>query len=146
MFSGCTSLKDVRLPKNLQVLGRRAFYQCRDLEEIELPIRLRVLGKECFYGCGLRELELPEGLEEIEEGAFRKCKNLEYVYLPDSLRKIGKWVFHGCPRLKVVEINHDPDEIGEWITNKCCVIRCPKGSRMEEYARNYGIQVEYTEE
>ena len=79
----------------------------------------------------------------IGEGAFRKCRNLEYVYVPDTVRKIGKWVFHGCENLKVRESNHDPDEVGEWITNKLCTIRCPKGSRMEEDARNYGVKVEY---
>ena len=104
---------------------------------------MRELGAESFYQCGLRELELPEGLLAIGEGAFRKCRNLEYAYVPDTVRKIGKWVFHGCQNLKVLEINHDPDEIGEWITNKLCTIRCPKGSRMEEYARDCGVNVEY---
>ena len=67
------------------------------------------------------------------------------MYLPDTLKKIGKWTFHGCTRLAVLETRHDPEEIGEWITNKGCVIRCPRGSRMEAYARNYGMTVEYTD-
>ena len=142
-FSGCAALQKLQLPSKLVKIGRLTFYKCVSLEEIEFPITLRELGPESFYQCGLRELELPEGLLVLGEGAFRKCRNLEYVYVPDTVRKIGKWVFHGCENLKVLEINHDPDEVGEWITNKLCTIRCPKGSRMEEYARNYGVKVEY---
>lgn len=141
-FSGCEALEAIQLPGKVEEIGRRAFYKCIRLREIELPYTLKKIGKEGFYQCGFQELELPEGLLEIGEGAFRKCKELEYIYLPDSLRKIGKWAFHGCSRLSVLEINHDPEEIGEWITNKNCTIRCPRGSRMEAYAESYGVRVE----
>lgn len=142
-FRGCQSLSEICFPGRLKVIGSRAFYKCQNLERMELPLTLKTIEAEAFYACGLRELELPEGLLEIKEGAFRKCRSLEYVYLPDTLKKMGKWVFHGCSSLKVVEINHDLEEIGEWITNKNCTIRCPKGSRMEAYARGYGMNVEY---
>ena len=56
---------------------------------------------------------------------------------------IGKWAFHGCGRLKKLEIHHDPEEVGEWITNKNCTIVCPKGSKMEAYAKSYEVNVEY---
>ncbi len=144
-FCDCWTLKTVQFPKRLQSIGRRVFYKCGSLKDAELPLSLKVIGAEAFYGCGLEELELPEGLLEIGEGAYRKCRNLEYVYLPDTLKKIGKWTFHGCTRLAVLETRHDPEEIGEWITNKGTVIRCPQGSRMEAYARNYGMTVEYTD-
>ncbi len=144
-FSGCEALKTVQFPKRLQSIGRRAFYKCGSLSDAELPLSLKVIGAEAFYGCGLEELELPEGLLEIGEGAYRKCRKLECVYLPDTLKKIGKWAFRGCARLAVLEARHDPEEIGEWITNKGCVIRCPRGSRMEAYARDYGMTVEYTD-
>jgi hypothetical protein len=142
-FGGCSALSDVQLPKRLRSIGRRAFYKCEKLNGMELPLQLKYIGTEAFYGCNIEELELPEGLLEIGEGAFRKCRRLEYVYLPDTLRRIGKWTFHGCTRLAVLEARHDPEEIGEWITNKGCIIRCPKGSRMEAYARSYGMTVEY---
>ena len=141
VFSGCTGLERVTLPGKLRTIGRRAFYKCTGLLEIEFPLTLQVVGEESFYQCGLSELELPEGLIEIGESAFLKCRDLEYVYVPDTVRKLGRWAFHGCTNLKILEINHDPAEIGEGITNKQCTIRCPAGSKMEEYARSYGINV-----
>ena len=143
VFSGCAGLRDIRFPGKLEEIGSRTFYKCVALSRIELPLTLKRIGKESFYQCGLNELELPEGLLEIGEGALLKCKSLDYIYIPDTVQKIGKWAFHGCSRLKVLEINHDPAEIGEWITNKNCTIRCPEGSKMEAYARAYGMLVEY---
>ena len=72
-----------------------------------------------------------------------KCKKLEYVCIPSSVTTIEKWAFHGCDRLKILEIHHDPEYVGDWITNKNCTIRCYKGSSMEAYARKHEIQVEY---
>ncbi len=142
-FSGCRGLRRVALPSGVVVIGRRAFYKCESLERIKLPDGLRKIGIEAFYQCGLTSLKLPEHLEIISDSAFLKCKRLEYVKVPPSVNVIGKWAFHGCTRLQVLEIGHDPQEVGEWLTNKNCIIRCHKGSRMEAYARTYGIQVEY---
>lgn len=86
---------------------------------------------------------LPEGLEYIGDSAFLKCKKLEYVRIPSSVTTIEKWAFHGCNALKILEIHHDPEKVGEWITNKNCVIRCYQGSFMDTYAQKYEIKIEY---
>ena len=85
-------------------------------------------------------------MEYIGDSAFLKCKRLEYVCIPSSVHTIEKWAFHGCNALKVLEIRHDPKYVGEWITNKNCVIRCYQGSVMETYANGYGIQTEFIRE
>ena len=72
-------------------------------------------------------------------------KQCEAVFIRRWVQKIGKWAFHGCNNLKVLEILHDPQDVGEWLTNKNCVIRCRRGSKMETYAAQYGIQVEYAD-
>lgn len=141
-FAECRQLEELKLPVNLQEIGTMAFYKCDGLVQVKLPDTLKIIGGKAFYQCGFKSLELPEGLEEIGESAFLKCKSLEYVKIPSSVKQIGKWAFHGCSRLKVLEIMHEPEKIGEWLTNKNCTIRCPKGSRMEAYAAEYGMQTE----
>ena len=142
IFSECRRLDRVELPFGLRVIGERAFDKCESLVCIDFPDTLRKIGKGAFSRSGLKEACLPESLLTISEEAFLKCRNLEYVRIPKSVRKIGRWAFHGCSRMEVLEIYHDPQEIGEWITNKSCTIRCPRGSRMEAYARAYGMEVE----
>lgn len=142
-FAECKQMKSLVLPEALEEIGAEAFYKCEELTQVILPDTLRKIGKRGFYQCSLEELHLPEHLEYIGESAFLKCKKLEYVRVPESVRTIGKWAFHGCGCLKKLEIHHDPEEVGEWITNKNCTIVCPKGSKMEAYARSYEVNVEY---
>lgn len=144
-FSGCGLLEEANLPGSLKRIGSRAFYKCLSLSRINLPQGISSIGRETFYQCAFEKLTLPSNLEEIGESAFLKCKKLEYIAIPSTVEKIGKWAFHGCGNLKVLEIHHTPREMGEWITNKNCTIRCHKDSRMEEYAKKYGMQVEYLE-
>lgn len=167
-FSGCVNLNKIIFPRSLREIGKkafleckrlqsvefrepskckeipeRAFYKCAALERIILPKGLKSIGREGFYRCAIESIELPEELESIEESAFLKCKMLRQVRIPDSVEEIGKWAFHGCNNLEVVEFHHTPRVLGEWITNKSCVIRCPQGSRIEAYAHKYGMTVEY---
>ena len=143
VFSECKELSALIMSDSLEEIGREAFYKCGELKTLHLPEHLKRIAARAFYASGLTELELPGELSDIGEGAFLKCKALEYVRVPETVKTIGKWAFHGCSRLKVLEVPRDPEVIGEWITNKNCVIRCPKGSRMEAYANEYGMEIEY---
>ena len=135
-FANCRALFNVTLPEVMWTIGNQAFYKCESLEDIKFPEKLHRIENQAFYQCGFKSLHFPEHLEMIGESAFLKCKKLEYVFIPPSVQKIGKWAFHGCNNLKVLEILHDPQDVGEWLTNKNCVIRCRRGSKMETYAHN----------
>ena len=145
-FGGCKNLQEFTVPKHVRTIEERAFYKCESMKHILLPANLKKIETQAFYQCGFEEIELPSGLEFIGESAFLKCKRLEYIKVPESVKVIEKWAFHGCNNLQVVEIAHDPEQIGEWITNKNCKIRCHKGSRTAEYAEKYGIETEWIQE
>lgn len=145
VFYGCESLKEIKIPKSVQEIKSRAFYKCLNLEKVEFPLALRKIGSQAFYQTALKELELPDGLREIGDSAFLKCNNLESVKIPESVKRIEKWAFHGCHRLKVVEIAHEPEFIGDWIVNKSTVIRCRKDSKVEAYCKKFEFAVEYIE-
>ena len=69
-----------------------------------------------FFKCdSLEEVILPDGLKYIGDSAFLKCRQLQYIRIPESVHTIEKWAFHGCKR----------------------------GSAMEEYAKQYGMEMEY---
>ena len=82
---------------------------------------------------------------QTEEGFCKEYVDGMTVYVPESVREIGRWAFHGCSRLERIEILHDPDEIGPWIINRSCTIVCQKGSKVDEYAQEFGFTTEYAE-
>ena len=101
--------------------------------------------REAFNFCKVQQLDLPDTLEEIDKKAFFCCKELTKVVIPESVRKIGAEAFHGIAKLEVIEIRHDPEEIGENIANKPVRIRCYQGSKVDAYCQEYGYTVEYIE-
>lgn len=142
-FMECQELSMVVFPEYITEIERRAFYKCMNLTEIKIPQSVEKIGREAFYQTGIYTLALPENLSFIGESAFLKCKNLEYVRIPESVRIVEKWAFHGCSRLKVLEFSGDPAVLGEWVINKSAKIRCRKNTRVDDYCRKFGFEVEY---
>lgn len=142
-FGDCKSLTSLVLPDSITNIEDRAFYRCRSLDSVYFPEGLKRIGGQAFYSCNFTSLELPASLEVLEDSAFFKCTQLKYVRLPENVHYIGKWVFHGCNRLKVLEIRHDPEFIGDWIINRAATIRCYRNSKVDQYCQEAGFKTEY---
>ena len=142
-FAKCTALTAVTLPASVEVIGDNAFYDCKRLKQLTLPESLRSIGNNAFHHCGINTLQLPLHLETLGDSAFFHCAHLTEVIIPPSVKSIGKWAFHGCNRMKVLEIAHDPQEIGEWIANKSTTFRCRKGSVVDKYCQKNSFKTAY---
>lgn len=144
-FYECNALETILLPAGVREVGDKAFYHCKNLKTVRFPKGLKRIGREAFHFCKLEQLDLPDTLEEIDKKAFFCCKELTKVVIPESVRKIGAEAFHGIAKLEVIEIRHDPEEIGEDIVNKPVRIRCYQGSKVDAYCQEHGYTVEYIE-
>lgn len=80
-FSGCGSLREIRIPHGVREIGANAFMYCRALESVIIGRDVERIGEGAFYHCtALREVRL-EGksrLCEIGDDAFRHCDNLRH--------------------------------------------------------------------
>ena len=81
-FSGCELLgygkiNNLSLPKTLETLGEKAFYNCKNLKALDLSTtKLTLVSSYTFYGCvELAQVKLADGTE-LSLGAFGKCENL----------------------------------------------------------------------
>lgn len=100
MFSGCSCLRYVSLPRDLRKIGNYAFYGCHNLEEVRFVGRgnVREIGDNAFNSCTrLTRINLPEGLEVIGAECFYNCNSLRRIELPSTLREIGKEAFCDVP-------------------------------------------------
>ena len=50
-FYGCKALSEVKLPKNIDVIGGNTFEDCKSLASISLPVSLAEIGEGAFAGC-----------------------------------------------------------------------------------------------
>ncbi|MDD6021350.1 MAG: leucine-rich repeat domain-containing protein [Oscillospiraceae bacterium] len=97
-FSGCSSLKEIKLPSNVKFISEGAFRCCTKLEKITLPPKLELIGENAFEDCkSLKKITLPSTLKSIKKKAFRGCKSLEgKMKLPKKLEKVGDGAFAFC--------------------------------------------------
>lgn len=100
MFSGCSVLRYVALPRDLRLIGDYAFSGCYKLEEVRFDVRsnVREIGNNAFSNCyNLTRINLPEGLEVIGNRCFNNCNSLKRIALPSTLLEIGSEAFAEVP-------------------------------------------------
>lgn len=130
-FYGCTSLEEVKIPDNVEIIGYSTFYGCTSLSKVKLSKKLKEIAENTFYGCSsLKNIIIPKGVLEIGYSAFENCTSLENIELPDGLKAIGISVDHyfhtsgcysfaGCTSLKEVVIPDSVTGIGSRAFSGC---------------------------
>lgn len=120
LFYQRSSLKKVKLPDNLIIIGEKAFYQCFDLQDIVYPNTLQSIGASAFYDCNsLKNIILPEGLNDVGSYAFYSCDNVEYLKLPSTLTSINNNVFDLNVNLKKIDFSEGLKNIYTYTFASC---------------------------
>ena len=103
-FNDCSSLTNVVF-KNCKEIGANTFMDCNSLRSINLPEGITKIGAYAFNCCyALKEITIPNGVESIESWAFRGCKNLTNISFPPSLKTINEFAFYDCSSLDSISL------------------------------------------
>lgn len=142
-----SSLTEITLPNELNVIGEEAFRGCMQLEKVRIPRRCLTVGKSAFRGCtALKEIRLLSQLTVISEAAFAQCSSLTAIQLPQSLARIEASAFSGCSALETINFPENLEFIADDALNGCpnVVATVDEGS----YALEWCIknQIEYVVE
>ena len=111
-FSGCTSLTDVELSKDVKIIRSNAFYDCSSLVNINLE-NVEQIGWGAFEKCvSLKHVTIQPW--QLGSDAFRGCTGLESVTIHRSKNYFVSWgdnIFRGCPNLLNIYCNFAEGEI-----------------------------------
>ena len=109
LFIGCSSLKSVKLPKDLGIIAESMFEGCASLKSIELPAGITKIESDAFKDCSsLSKIKLSDKITEIGSNAFKDCLVLTNLSVYSALKTIGDNAFTGDPFLVLSCINN-PD-------------------------------------
>ncbi len=122
-FYGCAKLRDLTLPKYLEIYGAACFGDCDALQSVEIFKYLKEndyfphehamvdngLMRGMFYGCdNLKDIRFASGVTRIAANLFNGCTSLEEITLPDTVTHIGFHAFNACSSLRTVNL---PDSL-----------------------------------
>ena len=110
-FSGLSSLIEVKLGNNVNIIEKNAFKGCTGLVSIKIPYSVTSIGGSAFENCtslssveidckyvglwfaGLTSIEeviLGENVTTISDNAFNGCTGIASLALPDGVTSLGK--------------------------------------------------------
>ena len=120
-FSGCTKLKSIILPSNLNEIGDYgalieedgAFYKCESLKDIHIPATVRCIRIYSFTGCSNLETVVFETYQDGENRGKSELYSLDW----SAATSQTKGVFEDCIKLENVEL---PNSIEEYDIPKDC--------------------------
>ena len=76
-----TNIRNLKLPKNLEIIGASAFRFCSNITEVAIPGSVRVINSSAFFVCqNLKTIVVPRSVEEIKIDAFACCDDEAVVY------------------------------------------------------------------
>ena len=118
-FSGCTNLTEIVIPEGTEEISTRAFADCKRLIKIILPNSIKKLGRAVFSGCeNLEEVILPDTIQELPEELFLNCKKLKKVILPKNITSLPYAFFKGCKSLDII-LSDIIDTLGDRCFDDC---------------------------
>lgn len=101
MFSGCTSLSDVKLKDTIEEIPKSAFAKCSSLKEIDIE-NMNNIGANAFDGAGLTSVKLNDA-QNVYASAFANCSALKSVDV--TAAKVDSKAFNNCISLTDAVLN-----------------------------------------
>lgn len=87
-------LKTLKLPDDIEEIGKSAFAYSFHLEEMNFPANLKRVDPYAFNCSGLKgDIVLPDNLEEVGNYAFYNMESIKKVTILGSIREIGDFAF-----------------------------------------------------
>ena len=118
VIAGNMMLDDVVIPEGVEELIDGAF-EDTSIKSVKMPDSLKVLGSDAFLHClELHSVDFGNGITIIEDGAFCECRKLEHIELPSQIESIRSSAFQNTG-LKNIKLNNGLKEIGLSALSAC---------------------------
>ena len=118
IFTDCTNLTSVVLPRNLSTIDSKGFQNCSSLISIDLP-NLRAIFANTFDGSGLTSVVIPNSVTSVSNKCFLNCTSLASVTISENLAELSKYMFQGCTSLNNVVIPDSVTIINDYAFDGC---------------------------
>ena len=131
MFSGCTSLTNITIPKTLKSGAVSPCLNNTNITKITFEEGLTKIPSYLCAKTGITEITIPSSVKEIEYDAFSDCTKLNKITILDNVTNMGFYTLYD--NKDSIFANH----------NENLTIYCYKNSLPANYAIKYDIKYVY---
>ena len=134
-FKDFASLKSIKIPDSIEMIGYGAFQGCYSLPEITLPFVGPTLDSESTFGyafgdssysitndsipVNLKKITISNGMTTLSRNAFCMCRKVETIVLPTTLKNISFACFAECRELKSFDVPFGVEKIEDLAFSFC---------------------------
>jgi hypothetical protein len=119
VFSGCSGMSRLGLPRTINRIGPRMCYNCSNLRKIEFYNGVESICESAFENSGLLTVTFPRSLQRVEARAFSGCNNLDRITYGGGLKYIGELAFQDCVDFDKISIPGSVTEIATRAFSGC---------------------------
>ncbi|MCQ2298334.1 MAG: leucine-rich repeat domain-containing protein [Bacteroidales bacterium] len=138
VFNSCTSLSQITIGNEVEVIPAYAFYGCSEINSITIPNAVASIGDHAFDGCSnltsvtfnaenctemhpqtrlfrncaQGSIVIGSGVRTIPPYAFFYCTNITDFVIPNTVTTIGTGAFYGCSNMTSITIPNSVTSIG----------------------------------
>lgn len=103
-FDGNKEIESVELPDTINKIGREAFSNCWNLKNVNIPKGVEVIDYKTFSDTAIEEITIPDSVTTIINSAFSGCEELKSIVIPNSVTEMGDSIFINCNSLVSISI------------------------------------------
>ena len=129
IFSKCTNLATVELPKGITFIYTGMFSGCTALKSFTIPSTVTNIYASAFASTGLEEITIPSTVTTMEKNAFQKCESLKkavfegsdikFITQTSSGKTESSYIFSGCTSLTDVTLPSNLETIPTAMFSGC---------------------------
>lgn len=130
LYDGKTCKGDVVISGSVKSIGQGAFSGCATLKRVKILNGVKNIGEWSFAGCrNMENVEIPESVTTIGDSAFYYCEKLTALQIGKNVTKIFNDAFKGCDALTIYCIKNSEAEsyakknhiAYQYVSNKKCI-------------------------
>lgn len=125
LYTPCTALESIVIPKSVTKIGGSAFTGCASLKSVifEEGCAITDIGANTFLGTAITSITLPDSVKTIGANAFQDCTSLKSFTVPEGVVRLNNSTFMNCTSLETITLHDEINRMDSFVFANCTSLK-----------------------